>query len=282
LKNKTVLITGATSGIGKAATRRLALMGAHVVMLVRNSEKAQKIKKEILDLKKDALIDIIILDLASLQSVKSAADKIRRDYPHIDVLINNAGGIFSKRLLSHDGYELTFAVNHLGHFLLTNELMEVITATKSSRIINVSSQGHTMGRLDFSDLMAEKKYKPFKAYGDAKLCNVYFTYELAERLKDTGTTVNVLHPGVVRTNFGNDFKGLWRPFFWMSWPFMRSPEKGSDTTVYLASSEDVNSVTGKYFIDKKEAESSDLSYDKSSAGKLREVSEELVKKAMKK
>jgi NAD(P)-dependent dehydrogenase (short-subunit alcohol dehydrogenase family) len=221
-------------------------------------------------------VDIIECDLASLESVKKASQQVRKKYSRVDVLMNNAGGIFSKKQLSDDGFELTFAMNHLGHFLLTTEILDIITNTPGSRIINVSSEGHRMGKLDFDDLMAEKKYSSIKAYANAKLANIYFTYELDRRLKGTDTTSNAVHPGVVRTNFGNDFKGPWRILFWISRPFMRSPEKGAETLIYLAASDKVNGISGKYFKDKKELQSSDISYNEESARRLWEVSEKLI------
>ena len=275
MKRKTILITGATSGIGKAATRELAGMGHLIVMLIRNLEKGESVRDDILKDLPHATIEMTHCDLASLESVKKATAQIRKAHHQIDVLMNNAGGIYAKRYESEDGYEYTFAVNHLGHFLLTNELLDILKETPGSRIINLTSEAHKMGKLDFDDLMFNKRYSSFKAYANAKLANLYFTYELDRRLKGTQTTANAVHPGVVRTHFGSDFKGLWRPLFWISQPFMRSPEKGAETPVYLAASDEVEGVSGKYFKDKREISSSDISYDEKAAKELWEVSEQL-------
>jgi len=279
MKDKIVLITGATSGVGKETARELLKQGAQVVMLVRNTRKAEQVRDQFLKDNASAKVSIIECDLASLQSVRNAAGQIKKDFSKIDILINNAGAIYSRRLESKDGYELSFAMNHLGHYLLTTEILDIITATKDSRIINVSSEAHRMGKLDFDDLMADKKYRAFKVYGDAKLANIYFTYELARRLEGTGTTVNALHPGVVRTHFGNDFTGLWRLGFLMYKPFSLSPVKGAITSIYLASSDDVKTITGKYFKKKKAIRSSGISYDKDIAERLWSVSEKLVNQA---
>ncbi len=279
MKNKIVLITGATSGVGKETARALLNMDAGVVMLVRNMEKAEAVKKELMASTGSAKISIVNCDLADLKKVRDAASEVLQKFERVDVLINNAGGIFANKNLSAQAYEMTFAMNHLGHFQLTKNLLDIIKNTPGGRIINLSSEAHRSGKLDFDDLMQEKgKYSSFKAYSNAKLANLYFTYELASRLETSGIAVNAVHPGVVRTGFGSDFKGGLGFLFSLARPFMISPGKGAQTSIYLASSEEAGSITGKYFKNKKPVASSSISYDKEIAKKLWDVSEELIKK----
>ena len=240
-------------------------------------EKAELVRKDLMATTGSGKINLIECDLADLKQVKDAVKKVLTDFDRLDVLINNAGAIYPDRVLSNDGYEMTIAVNHLSHFLLTEGLLELIKNTPGSRIINVSSEAHRSGNLDFDDLMWEKrKFSPFKVYSDAKLCNLYFTYELASRLESFGIPVNALHPGVVRSGFGSLFGGVIGFLYNLARPFMIGPVKGAETSVYLASDDEVASVTSKYFKKKKPIASSPLSYDKDKARKLWEISEKLV------
>jgi NAD(P)-dependent dehydrogenase (short-subunit alcohol dehydrogenase family) len=198
----------------------------------------------------------------------------------LDVLVNNAGGIFSPRRESEDGIEYTFALNHLAYFLLTNLLLDLLKSGGRSRVVNVSSDAHTAGHIDFDDLVGMKRYFAQRAYAQSKLANVLFTYELARRIEGDGVTVNAVHPGVVRTNFGSTASTSFRLVVKMVGPFMRSPEKGAETVIYLASSKDVEGVTGKYFYDKKEIRSIRESYDLNVAKRLWETSEELTRDVM--
>lgn len=204
------------------------------------------------------------------------AEEFKAKYNRLDVLINNAGAIYSERLLSPEGYEGQITVNHLSHFLLTGLLLPLMKNTANSRIINVSSQAHKMGKIWFNDLMLEKEYSGIKSYGQAKLANILFTYELASRLQNTGITVNCLHPGGVNTGFDRHLKGivniLWKSFK----PFLITSEKGAETSIYLATSDEVNGITGKYFIKKKPVESTKLSLDADVAKELWKRSEELT------
>jgi NAD(P)-dependent dehydrogenase (short-subunit alcohol dehydrogenase family) len=278
MKNKIVVITGATGGMGRVTAEALAKMGATVVILARNKTKAETTVQEIKSATGNANISFIEMDLDSLASVKKAADELKRRYEKIDVLINNAGVTLDKRQLTNDGFERTFQVNHLSHFLLTHLLLDQIKAAGKGRIINLSSGAQAMGKIDFSNLQGEKNYKGLNIYCNSKLMNVLFTYELAERLKGTGVTVNALHPGVVATDFG---KGTSDGFIGFMVKYLRfmmiSPDKGSQTAIYLASSPGIDGVTGKYFVKKKPAGTNKQSYDAELRKEFFETSREMVK-----
>ncbi len=276
MKGKVVMVTGATGGIGKETAKGLAYMGATVVLVSRSMEKLARVASEMKSETKNDDISHLSCDLTSMDSVRRLASEFRERYDRLDVLINNAGEIINDRRISVDGNEYTLALDHLSHFLLTSLLLDIIRRSAPSRIINVSSMAHIMGHIDFDDIMIEKGYTPGKAYGQAKLANILFTYELARRLASTGVTVNCLHPGMVRTNFGKDTTGAWKLFILLSKPFMISARKGAQTSIYLASSPEVVSVTGKFFAKKREKKSSKESYDKNTAKRLWEISEELT------
>ncbi|MCK4464477.1 MAG: SDR family oxidoreductase [Bacteroidales bacterium] len=276
MKNKIVLITGANSGIGKATATRLAIMGAYIVMLCRNKERGETARQDIIQTSGNNNIELILIDLTDLGSVRKAAEEIKAKYDHIDVMLNNAGGYFEKRKTSKDGYEYTFAMNHLGHFLLTNLLLDELKAAVNARIINLSSDIHKKGHIYFDDLMTEKKYKGFGVYSHAKLANILFTNELSRRLQHTNITVNTLHPGMVRTNFTSDASRFIKFMMTIMGRFLKSPEKGAETSVYLASSKEVDRISGKYFVNRKEKKSSPESYDEKVAKKLWKVSCELT------
>ena len=276
MKNKIVLITGANSGIGKATATRLAIMGAYIVMLCRNKERGETARQDIIQTSGNNNIELILIDLTDLGSVRKAAEEIKAKYDHIDVMLNNAGGYFEKRKTSKDGYEYTFAMNHLGHFLLTNLLLDELKAAVNARIINLSSDIHKKGHIYFDDLMTEKKYKGFGVYSHAKLANILFTNELSRRLQHTNITVNTLHPGMVRTNFTSDASRFIKFMMTIMGRFLKSPEKGAETSVYLASSKEVDRISGKYFVNLKEKKSSPESYDEKVAKKLWKVSCELT------
>ena len=276
MKNKIVLITGANSGIGKATAIKLATMGAHIVMLCRNKERGETARQDIIQTSDNKNIELILIDLADLISVRKAAEDIKAKYDHIDVMINNAGGYFTERKTSKDGYECTFAMNHLGHFLLTNLLLDELKAAVNARLINLSSDIHKKGHIIFDDLMTEKKYKGFGVYSHAKLANILFTKELSRRLHDTDITVNTLHPGIVRTNFTADSGRFIRFMMTIMGSLLKSPEKGAETSVYLASSKDVAGISGKYFVNRKEKKSSPESCNEEVAKKLWKMSCELT------
>lgn len=277
MKGKVCLVTGGNSGIGRESAVGLARLGATVVINARDRGKGEEALAEIRRKSGDQEVELLVADLSSLQSVRQLAQDFRAKYSRLDVLVNNAGVFLPKRIVTVDGYEAVFTTNHLGHFLLTNLLLDLLKASAASRIINVTSDAHKGAEIDFDDLMGEKRFSGFKAYGQSKLANILFTYELARRLEGTGVTVNCLHPGVVRTGFGKDIGGLFSIGVTLFGPFMMSGEKAARALVYLASSPELEGVTGKFFSKEKEEASSRESYDKAAAERLWQVSVELTK-----
>ncbi len=275
MKDKTILITGGTSGIGRAAAMKLAGMGAGVVFTYRRREKGEKTLEEIRTGTGNRQVRMFELDLASLDSIRRFAEDFRKDFDRLDVLINNAGGYFGYRKTTKEGYEYTIGVNHLGHFLLTNLLKDLLVAGRA-RIVNVSSQAQIMGRIRFDDLMLEKKFSGLRAYAQAKLANILFTYELVRRWEDTGIKANAAHPGAVRTNFGNESKPFFRCLLQLGKPFLKSPHRGADTIVYLASAPEVEGITGKYFAKRKPIRSIKESYEEETGRRLWEISKQLT------
>src|SRR4028119_830399 len=227
MTGKTVLITGATSGVGKATAMGLANMGARVVMVGRDRGRGEATVAEIKERSGNASAALMLADVFSQKEIRRLADDFEEVYPRLDVLINNAGVIRSERITTADGMEATFAVNHLAYFLLTNLLLDRLKAGAPSRIVNVASADHSNGTIDFDDLQGEKKYRGAKAYGQSKLANVLFTYELARRLEGTGVTANCLHPGVVGTNLGSGVSGVFGFMVRAMTPLMQSPASGA-------------------------------------------------------
>lgn len=272
---KVCLITGATSGIGRAMG--LANMGASVVMVGRDRDRGEAALAEIKGESGNASVDLMLADLSSQEEIRRLADEFKEAYPRLDVLINNAGVFRSERITTADGMEMTFAVNHQAYFLLTNLLLDALRAGAPSRVVNVSSGDHSNGTINFDDLQGEKGYKGAKAYSQSKLATVLFTHELARRLEGTGITANCLHPGVVSTNFGSGVSGVFGFMVRALRPLMLSPEKGAETSIYLASSPEVEGSSGRYFVKKAEARSSDVSHNERIARRLWEVSAELTK-----
>ena len=276
MEEKTCLITGATSGIGKATAFQLARLGATVVLVGRNQEKTVACAQEVREQTGNPRVDSLIADLSSRQAIREISDQFRNRYQNLDVLVNNVGAVMLSRQQSVDGIEMTLALNHLSYFLLTYLLMEPLASGAPSRIVNVSSDSHQGTGLDFDDLQMGRNYGGFRAYGRSKLANLLFTYELARRLEGTGVTVNGLHPGLVATNLltNNGLRGrVYNAFFKLAG---RSSQKGASTVTYLASSPDIEGVSGRYFVDAGLVPSSPESYDKESATKLWEASEELT------
>src|SRR5712692_4909746 len=276
MKDKVVLVTGANSGIGRAASLALAKKGATVVMVARDKERGEAARSETIRESQNASVDLLIADLSSLESVRQLATEFQKQYPKLHVLINNAGLFNQRRHVTTDGYENTFATNYLAPFLLTNLQLDLVKASAPSRIINVSSVGHYNGHINFDDLNLEKEYGGWKAYGQSKLALVLFTHELARKLQGSGVTVNFVHPGTVATN-------IWtRPFgpvgFIKALPklFMTRPEQGAQTIVYLASSPDARNLSGEYLEKLKVKKSSDESYDEEIAQRLWDVSAKLT------
>jgi NAD(P)-dependent dehydrogenase (short-subunit alcohol dehydrogenase family) len=278
LKGKTILVTGATNGIGRVTALELARLGGQVTIVSRSAEKCATVAKQILA-ETGNPVEFIAADLSTLDGIMQAAADFKQRHSHLHVLVNNAGGMFIRRTLTADGFEYTFALNHLNYFLLTNLLLEVLKASNPARIINVSSNAHTRAEMDFDNLQGEKHYAPMQAYGQSKLANLLFTYELARRLSGTGVTVNAVHPGFVATGFARNngaFFNVGAGIFGKL--FGRTPEQGAATSIYLASSPDVERVTGKYFVDSKPVDSTPQSYDKAAAERLWQVSLELTAK----
>lgn len=259
---KTVIVTGANSGIGLVTTRELARQGATVVMACRSQERGSRALAEIKRAVPEADVHLMLCDLSAPPSVRQFADSFKQQYDRLDVLVNNAGLYNVTRQVTADGLESTFAINHLGHFLLTNLLLDRLQASTPSRIINVSSGAHAMGRLDLDDLQnARGRYRGFQVYGESKLCNVLFTYELARRLQGTGVTANCLHPGFVNTNFGRNNGFLSHIIGSAVSLFALNVEEGAQTSIYLATSPEVEGVSGKYFVKSRPQSSSRASYD---------------------
>jgi retinol dehydrogenase-14 len=276
MKGKTVLLTGATSGIGKAALFALADMGARVVMLARDEGKARETIREIGEKTGNNEVEMIHCDLASLDLVRKAVEDFLAAHNRLDVLANNAGVMTGKRTLTADGFEYDFGVNHLSHFVLTNLLLNRLKGTERARVVVTSSYSQFRGHIDFDDLMSERSFRPFAAYGNSKLANTLFTFELARRLAGTDASANCFHPGTVRTNITRGLGRAASVVLPLATPFLLAPEKGAETLVYLASSPEVEGVTGKYFFEKKVTESSAESQDQGEARRLWEVSAALT------
>ncbi len=276
MQGKVCLITGGTNGIGKSTAHGLARMGATVVIVGRNAQKTSQVVEEIRAASGNNTVDSLLADLSSRQEVRRLANEFKSKYSHLHVLLNNAGAVFMQRQLSVDGIEMTFALNHLAYFLLTNLLLDKIQASAPARIINVSSGAHTSGKIEFDNLQGERDYSP-RAYDNSKLANILFTMELARRLEGTGVTVNALHPGFASTGFGKNNPGFLMKIIRAVVPLIaRSPEKGAETSIYLASSPEVQSITGKYFIDCKVSQPAPQATDMVVARKLWDVSAEMV------
>lgn len=274
MTGKICMVTGANSGIGKATALGLAKMGATVVMICRNQERGETALCEIKEVSGNDNITLQLADLSSQVEIRQLVTDFKVQYSALHVLINNAGNIPKNRTVTEDGFETQFAVGHLAYFLLTNLLLDVLKVSAPSRIINVASMLHQFASINFDDLQSERSYQQSLVYNRTKLANVLFTYELARRLQGTGVTANCLHPGVTATKLLNDYTP--RPLRFLTNIIGSRPEKGAQTTIYLATSPKVEGVSGKYFVNKKEVPSSKASFDKTTAFKLWQVSAELT------
>jgi NAD(P)-dependent dehydrogenase (short-subunit alcohol dehydrogenase family) len=272
MRGKVVVITGATSGLGRLAAIRLAEMGARLVMIARHSGRAEQVLAQLCQAGPGVAHTVHLADLSLIGEVKRVGGEIAAAEPHIDVLINNAGSIFGSRRVTSEGLELTFATNHMAYFVLTHMLLERLKASAPARIVNTASGAHFGKRLDFDDLQATRGYRAQDVYGRSKLCNILFTRELARRLEGTGVTANCFHPGFVATNFGQRNAGLFGIAVRIAMLFAGKPEPGAATIVYLASDPAVADVSGEYFYDCHPARPSYEARDTADARRLWEES----------
>ena len=276
MKGKICLITGATSGLGKAAALQLAELGANLVLVGRSQERTTATVEQVRRQTSNPDVDYIVADLSSQQAIRQLVETFKARYQRLDVLINNAGALMLSRQKSVDGIEMTLALNHLSYFLLTTLLLDLLKSSSPARIVNVSSDSHQEAAIDFEDIQMGQRYGGYRAYGRSKLANLLFTYELGRRLEGADVTVNGLHPGLVASNFlaNNGLRGRFFNFFVRL--VGRSTEKGAQTITYLASSPDLEGVSGKYFVDSGLVSSSQASYNQQDALKLWQMSEELT------
>ncbi|MFX1391456.1 MAG: SDR family oxidoreductase [Promethearchaeota archaeon] len=276
MKGKICLITGANSGIGKATALGLSKLGASLVFACRDRSRAEEAILEIKEKTGNDSIDLILADLSSQKEIYKLVAEFKSRYDSLDVLINNAGVNLHKQIITEDGIENTFAVNYLAQFMLSNLLFDVLKKGNPGRIINVASSVQAKS-IDFDDLKSDNHYRQMKAYAQSKLAVVLFTYEFARKIKDSGVTVNCLHPGYVKTNMIRKFRPFVKYFYHFIGLFMSTPRKGAKTSIYLASSPEIDGTSGKYFKSRKEAKSVKVSYDKDVAKKLWDLSVKLTK-----
>jgi NAD(P)-dependent dehydrogenase (short-subunit alcohol dehydrogenase family) len=261
MQGKTIVITGGTSGIGEVAAMRLAGMGARIVLVARSKSRGEATLAQLEKAAPGLGHKIHYADISRLADMKKVASEIAASEPRIDVLINNAGALFNARRVTPDGFEYTFATNHMAYFVMTEILRDRLLASVPARIINTASAAHQGAKLDLDDLQSEKGFFGFRVYGTSKLCNILFTRELARRLQGTGVTANCLHPGFVASRFADESGGLLSPLVRVAKFFAISPEKGAETIVYLASSPEVSQTSGKYFVKSRPATPSSTARD---------------------
>ena len=276
MTGRVCVLTGATRGIGRATADRLAALGATLVLVCRRLEDGEAVARELAGSHPAPPAQVVTADLSSQRSIREAADTLRLRHRRIHVLVNNAGVIPRQRETTVDGLEMQFAVNHLAYFMLANLLLEPLMEGAPSRVVNVSSGAHQGGVLDFGDLQSERRYDPVRVYGRTKLANVLFTYELARRVRPTGVTVTCLHPGVIATKLLSDYMNLPVVGGAIARTLGGSPDKGSETIVYLAASPEVEGVTGRYFVGERESRSSPASYDETLQHRLWDESARLT------
>lgn len=279
MRNKFCMVTGATSGIGEATALGLAKMGATVIIIGRSDIEGKSAQKRIKKASGSNIVHTLTADLSSLNSVRNLAATYKAKYNRLDVLINNAGVYFTDRQVTADGLEATFVINYLSRFLLSNLLLDDLKASAPSRIIEVAGVYHNKGQIDFDDLQSAKNYSGTKANAQTKLANILFTHELSKRLKGTGVTINSLHPGIVATKLiesDRDYRSPLKYIYKLFKPLMKTPEQGAETILFLATSPDVEGVSGEYFVNKKAVKSSSASYDDEVAARLWAVSEQLT------
>lgn len=276
LRGRTCMVTGASSGIGLAAARELGRLGADVVLVCRSPERAEAARAEVVRAANHERVSIELCDFASQADTRQCAARYLESGRPLHVLLNNAGIVNQRRRLTEDGLEETFAVNHLGYFLFTNLLVPRLVESRPSRIVNVASDAHRGTSLDLGDLQSENGYRVMRVYGRSKLANILFTRELARRLEGTGVTANALHPGFVGTRLAGQNGALARFIMWAARPLARSPEKGAETAVYLASAPELEKASGGYYFDRKSHEPDAAAQDDETALRLWEESEALT------
>jgi NAD(P)-dependent dehydrogenase (short-subunit alcohol dehydrogenase family) len=262
MDGKVCIVTGANSGIGRETALGLAQQGAHVVMLVRNEERGNEAKEYVIEKSCSRSIDLMLCDLSSMEQIRRFSKDYREKYNRLDVLINNAGAVISKREQTAEGFEKTFAVNYLAPFLLTQELLPILRSSSPSRVINLTSGLHSRAKVNLENLQSEGKYKGMNAYGSAKLMVVLFTYKMARELEGTGVTCNVVSPGFVATNLGRSSGSRMNSImFGMMKPFQLSPTEGAETSLYAATTPDLEEVSGRHFAKSQEKKSAEATYD---------------------
>ena len=277
MEGKICLVTGATSGIGRVTATALTGLGAEVVVAGRNRQKAEETVHQVRSETGNGAVHYLLADFSDLDQVRGLARSFKERYSQLDVLVNNAGAFFNARRETPYGVEMTFLVNHLAPFLLTNLLLDTLKNSAPARIVTVTSEGHRYGTLNFDDLQFRRGYFGMKAYARSKLATLLFTYELARRLAGTGVTANAVHPGHVATDIWKTNGAIIGPVLkWIMGLFALTPDEGADNSIYVASSPDLEGVTGQYFVEREPAESSLLSYDERVAQRLWEVSERLT------
>jgi NAD(P)-dependent dehydrogenase (short-subunit alcohol dehydrogenase family) len=277
MDGKVVLVTGANGGIGRETARALASLGATVVLAVRDVARGREAEEDIHAVLPGARLEVARVDLADLEDVRRFARDFVASHDRLDVLVNNAGFHVARFGRTKQGFESTFGVNHLAHFVLARELLPLLTRSAPSRVVTVASDAHRGARVDWDDLQLERSWSGLRAYSNSKLFNVWFSNELARRLEGTGVTSNALHPGSVRTQWGRGHdSGVFRWGVKLATPFLISPARGADTSVWLAASPEAEGVTGRYFVRRRETRPSRLAQDEAQARRLWEVSERLA------
>jgi len=276
MNGRVCVLTGASSGIGRATALELARRGAALALVCRDRTRGEETCAAVRADSGNTQVVLHLADLSSQAELRRLAAELLGQYPRIDVLVNNAGVVNLQRQLTVDGIETVFAVNHLAYFLLTNLLLDRLRQSRGARIVNVASDAHRWGELDFDDLQNQRSYRAMRVYGQSKLCNVLFTRELARRLAGSDVTANCLHPGAVATQLGQN-NGWWARLIIKGLrPFFRTPEQGAATSIYLACSPEVNGINGKYFVNCREARPSSSAQDDEAAARLWEISNDLT------
>jgi len=275
MRGKTVLITGANSGIGFVTAKELAKMGARILMVCRDTARGTQARAAVAGVATGEAPELLLADISSQHAIRALADDLRQRFSKIDVLINNAGGMFAERGLTADGIERTFATNHLGPYLLTNLVIDLVRAADRGRIINVAAEVYP-SKLDFDNLQGERSYGFLSAYFRSKLENIIFSLDLARRLNDSGVTVNCMSPGPAKTRFGDNMTGFAGLFPRLLKRLMPSPEKGARTLIYLASARDVEGISGRFFLHQRARPTKPVTSDPEVAARLWRVSAALV------